>query len=97
MNTALVRHCPVNSLHVSNPKLLFLAGKFSEARKHAELSLSILGRHLPAQHLLLASSKRVLALILEEIAIDSQVELLTRNILNSDCTACRARLRRSRC
>ena len=30
-----------------------------------------MGKHLPPDHLFLASSKRVLALILEEIAIDN--------------------------
>ena len=73
------------------------AAKSSEARKHAELSLSILGRHLPAQHLLLASSKNILGGILGVIAIDSQVGLMTSNILNSDRTACRTRLQWSRC
>lgn len=50
----------------------YSTGKFNDARKHAETSLAILTRHLPKDHLLLASSKRVLALILEEIAIDNQ-------------------------
>ena len=57
-----------------------------------ELSLSILGRHLPAQHLLLAFSKNDLAIILDNIAYNSQVGLMTSNILNSDRTACRTRL-----
>jgi hypothetical protein len=43
-----------------------------EARQHAEESLRIAKALLPENHLLLASSKRVLALILEEIAIDTQ-------------------------
>jgi tetratricopeptide (TPR) repeat protein len=50
----------------------YSTGKFNDARIHAETSLAILTRHLPEDHLLLASSKRVLALILEEIAIDNQ-------------------------
>jgi len=50
----------------------YSTGKFNIARNHAETSLAILTRHLPKDHLLLASSKRVLALILEEIAIDNQ-------------------------
>lgn len=49
----------------------YSSGNFSEAKRHAEKSLSIMGKHLPADHLFLASSKRVLALILEEIAIDN--------------------------
>ena len=67
------------------------AAKLGEARKHAELSLSILGRHLPAQHLQLAFSKSMLAVIL--VNVDSEVELVTSNILNSDHTVCRTRLR----
>jgi len=47
-------------------------GNFDEARNHAESSLKICKELLPEDHLLLASPKRVLALILEEIAIDSQ-------------------------
>ena len=87
----------LQSLHFPNLNLLCYAVKLSEARKHAELSLSILGRHLPAQHFLLAFSKNILALILEEIADISQVGLVTSNILNSDRTACRTRLQWSRC
>merc|ERR1719232_2571595 len=49
----------------------YSSGNFSEAKRHAEKSLSIMGKHLPSDHLFLASSKRVLALILEEIAIDN--------------------------
>jgi len=49
----------------------YSSGKFTDARRHAEKSLSIMGKHLAQDHLFLASSKRVLALILEEIAIDS--------------------------
>jgi len=49
----------------------YSSGKFSDAKRHAETSLSIMGKYLPSDHLFLASSKRVLALILEEIAIDT--------------------------
>jgi len=49
----------------------YSSGNFDEAKRHAEKSLSIMGKHLPPDHLFLASSKRVLALILEEIAIDN--------------------------
>merc|ERR1719414_2714482 len=41
---------------------------------HAESSLRICEELLPDDHLLLASPKRVLALILEEIAIDNEQE-----------------------
>lgn len=59
----------------------YSTGKFSDARKHAETSLAILSRHLPSDHLLLASSKRVLALILEEIAIDNQGQTTEKSLL----------------
>ncbi|GFR91773.1 amyloid protein-binding protein 2 [Elysia marginata] len=45
-------------------------GKFQHANDHAEKSMSILSKILPDDHLLLSSSKRVKALILEEIGID---------------------------
>ncbi|KAH7986255.1 hypothetical protein HPB49_026058 [Dermacentor silvarum] len=44
---------------------------FQNARDHAEKAMQIMTRLLPEDHLLLASSKRVKALILEEIAIDN--------------------------
>jgi len=59
----------------------YSTGKFDEARKHAHSSLQILSRHLPKNHLLLASSKRVLALILEEIAIDNQDRTVEKALL----------------
>jgi len=46
------------------------SGHFNDAKLHAETALEIMNRLLPSNHLLLASSQRVLALILEEIAID---------------------------
>ncbi|XP_076107447.1 amyloid protein-binding protein 2-like [Mytilus galloprovincialis] len=49
----------------------YSSGKFRDAREHAEMAIDILGLILPEDHLLLSSSKRVKALILEEIAIDS--------------------------
>ncbi|BFZ18781.1 hypothetical protein BsWGS_21820 [Bradybaena similaris] len=48
----------------------YSSGKFQHARDHAEKSMSILSKILPEDHLLLSSSKRVKALILEEIGID---------------------------
>ncbi len=50
------------------------SGYFKYARQHAEKALDILKKLLPDNHLLLASTKRVLALILEEIAIDEPVK-----------------------
>ncbi|XP_050408973.1 amyloid protein-binding protein 2 [Patella vulgata] len=49
----------------------YSSGKFTGAREHAEKAIEILCHILPSDHLLLSSSKRVKALILEEIAIDS--------------------------
>jgi len=60
----------------------YSTGKFGDARRHAQASLAILSRHLPKNHLLLASSKRVLALILEEIAIDNQDRGTEKKLLN---------------
>ncbi|ESO95499.1 hypothetical protein LOTGIDRAFT_116980 [Lottia gigantea] len=49
----------------------YSSGKFTDAKDHAQKAIEILCDILPEQHLLLSSSKRVKALILEEIAIDS--------------------------
>ncbi|KAG7157760.1 Amyloid protein-binding protein 2-like [Homarus americanus] len=46
-------------------------GKFTHARTHAERAIELMLRLLPEDHLLLSSSKRVKALILEEMAIDN--------------------------
>ena len=51
--------------------LEYSSGRFEKARHHAERAITIITNLLPSEHLLLASSKRVKALILEEIAIDS--------------------------
>ncbi|NWZ48979.1 APBP2 protein, partial [Haliaeetus albicilla] len=48
----------------------YSSGKFDNALFHAERAIGIITHILPEDHLLLASSKRVKALILEEIAID---------------------------
>ncbi|KAK3084359.1 hypothetical protein FSP39_012164 [Pinctada imbricata] len=50
--------------------LEYSSGRFQDAKDHAEKAIEILGHILPEDHLLLSSSKRVKALILEEIAID---------------------------
>lgn len=46
------------------------SGNFRKAKHQAERALSILGQLLPSNHLLLSSAQRVLALIIEEIAIE---------------------------
>jgi len=58
-------------------------GGFSEARVHAERALKVLSELLYIDHLLLASSKRVLALILEEVAIDSSNSTKETQLLRS--------------
>ncbi|XP_014664027.1 PREDICTED: amyloid protein-binding protein 2-like isoform X3 [Priapulus caudatus] len=52
----------------------YSSGRFSDAREHAEKAIQIMSQILPEDHLLMASSKRVKALILEEIAIDSHLK-----------------------
>ena len=49
---------------------------------HAEVALDIMNKLLPSNHLLLASSQRVLALILEEIAIDHSDKVYGKNLLH---------------
>ncbi|CAG9773685.1 unnamed protein product [Ceutorhynchus assimilis] len=48
----------------------YSSGDFNKAKDHAEISIKIMEKVLPKEHLLLASVKRVKALILEEIALD---------------------------
>ncbi|CAG9862918.1 unnamed protein product [Phyllotreta striolata] len=50
----------------------YSSGRFYEAREHVERSVRIMERILPEDHHLLASVKRVKALILEEIALDER-------------------------
>jgi len=47
-------------------------GNFDKAEERAELAIQTMKRIIPANHLMVASSQRVLALVLEEIAIDMQ-------------------------
>lgn len=48
----------------------YSSGRFEEASMQAERALKMMQKLLPSEHLLLASAKRIKALILEEIAID---------------------------
>ncbi|XP_067034677.1 amyloid protein-binding protein 2-like [Acropora muricata] len=59
----------------------YSTGNFDEARYHAERAISIITNLFPDDHLLLASSKRVKALILEEIAIDNPIRQKEEEIL----------------
>uniref|UniRef100_A0AAY5E895 Amyloid beta precursor protein (cytoplasmic tail) binding protein 2 n=1 Tax=Electrophorus electricus TaxID=8005 RepID=A0AAY5E895_ELEEL len=54
----------------------YSSGKFDDALIHAERAIDIINHILPEDHLLLASSKRVKALILEEIAHDLHLSSL---------------------
>lgn len=60
----------------------YSSGRFSEARENAEKAINIMEHVLPEDHLLLASSKRVKALILEEIAIDTFGNDTEKGLLN---------------
>ncbi|XP_013792359.1 amyloid protein-binding protein 2-like, partial [Limulus polyphemus] len=59
----------------------YSSGNFKVARDHAEKAMDIMHHLLPQDHLLLASSKRVKALILEEIAIDNQDKAIEHKLL----------------
>ena len=45
-------------------------GNFCKAQDQAETAIAIMKQIIPTNHLMVASSQRVLALVLEEIAID---------------------------
>ncbi|RVE42971.1 hypothetical protein evm_012375 [Chilo suppressalis] len=69
-----------SSLHVATAQedlayalyvLEYSSGRFYKARDHAERAIRIIQNLVPPDHLLLASAKRVKALILEEIALDT--------------------------
>ncbi|KAL5016659.1 hypothetical protein ScPMuIL_006248 [Solemya velum] len=81
-----------NNLHVAiaNEDLAYASyvleyssGRFDAAKDHAEKAIDVLTHILPADHLLLSSSKRVKALILEEIAIDSHNKELESQMLHN--------------
>ncbi|XP_049806241.1 amyloid protein-binding protein 2 [Schistocerca nitens] len=48
----------------------YSSGRFGLAREHANIAIQIMQNILPEDHLMLASVKRVKALVLEEIALD---------------------------
>ncbi|XP_054728850.1 amyloid protein-binding protein 2 [Anastrepha obliqua] len=52
----------------------YSTGNFSCARKHVEKAIDIMEYLVPKNHLMLASAKRVKALLLEEIALDKLAE-----------------------
>lgn len=51
----------------------YSSGNFRQAREHVENAIDIMKDLVPPEHLMLASAKRVKALLLEEIAIDKMV------------------------
>ena len=59
----------------------YSSGQFEKAKTHAEAALFIMQKIIPANHLLVASSQRVLALILEEIAIDMTDKTVSQDML----------------
>ncbi|KAF7286114.1 hypothetical protein GWI33_007761 [Rhynchophorus ferrugineus] len=62
----------------------YSSGHFQSAKKHAEMSIDMMELLLPKDHLMLASVKRVKALILEEMALDERVnDKLKRDLLNT--------------
>ncbi|CAK1551353.1 unnamed protein product [Leptosia nina] len=78
--TTLRRVFGRSSLHVATAQedlayalyvLEYSSGRFYKARDHAERAIRIIENLVPPDHLLLASAKRVKALILEEIALDT--------------------------
>eukprot|EP00111_Clytia_hemisphaerica_P008768 TCONS_00025638-protein len=56
-------------------------GNFESARGHAEQALKTMVELLPEDHLMLSSVKRVQALILEEIALDSDNKVMEARLL----------------
>ncbi|WAR03662.1 APBP2-like protein [Mya arenaria] len=60
----------------------YSSGRFTDAKDHAEKAIEILEHILPSDHLMLSSSKRVKALILEEIAIDSHQKEMEQSLLS---------------
>lgn len=55
----------------------YSTGKFEQACDHAVKAINIMEKLLPTEHLMLASVKRVKALILEEIALDTRPSALS--------------------
>ncbi|GAB0087221.1 Amyloid protein-binding protein 2 [Sergentomyia squamirostris] len=51
----------------------YSSGKFTTARQNIEKAIDIMKKLAPTNHLMLASAKRVKALILEEIALDNML------------------------
>ncbi|XP_011158266.1 amyloid protein-binding protein 2 [Solenopsis invicta] len=65
----------------------YSSGRFDDASDHAGIAIDIMERHLPPNHLMLASARRIKALILEEIAIDNASTPLSEQslLLKSEC------------
>ncbi|XP_024877591.1 amyloid protein-binding protein 2 [Temnothorax curvispinosus] len=65
----------------------YSSGRFDDASDHAGTAIDIMEKHLPANHLMLASARRIKALILEEIAIDNASTPLSEQnlLLKSEC------------
>ncbi|KAG7198690.1 hypothetical protein KM043_001688 [Ampulex compressa] len=65
----------------------YSSGKFQEASAHAGKAIDLMEKLLPVDHLMLASAKRVKALILEEIALDNAPTPISEQnlLLKSEC------------
>lgn len=63
----------------------YSSGRFQRADEHAEKAIKIMEKLLPTEHLMLASAKRVQALILEEMALDHAPTTEQNLLLKSEC------------
>lgn len=63
----------------------YSSGHFQSAQDHVEKAIQILREIVPNNHLMLASAKRVKALILEEIALDNVAAENTGSFCPSMC------------
>ncbi|XP_029710639.2 amyloid protein-binding protein 2-like [Aedes albopictus] len=59
--------------------LEYSSGKFNSATENVEQAIDIMKELVPSNHLMLASAKRVKALILEEIALDTMASTVDYN------------------
>lgn len=59
--------------------LEYSSGKFDSATENVEQAIDIMKELVPSNHLMLASAKRVKALILEEIALDTMASAIDYN------------------
>jgi hypothetical protein len=63
----------------------YSSGNFDSAKRHVAQAIKIMKDLVPANHLMLASAKRVKALILEEQALESAAPPIQRGNVNEFC------------